>query len=71
MNKSNNTENAGAHSTTRAGESDYTDGEDVTHYLGNGDYKNGNRLEKNPYSNDVHEEEVGKVAQGNNLTEHE
>ncbi len=52
---------------TNEEKNDYGDGEDVTHYLGNDDYKKGNKLEENSYSDPVKKDEVGKVANGNDL----
>lgn len=64
--KDKNPQNAGAHSTVRKGGSDYTDGENVTHYLGNDDYEEGNKLEENPYA-DAPKKNSGKVAGGNKI----
>jgi hypothetical protein len=64
--KKEETENAGAHSSVRSGGSDYNDGENVTHYLGNDDYyPEDNSLSENPYSLGESGDEDGKVAQGN------
>jgi hypothetical protein len=66
MNKSQGQEakDRNAHSNFRKGLSDYNDGENVTHQLGNDDYKNGNNLD-DPYPEN--ENFDGTVAAGNDL----
>lgn len=57
-----------AHSNFRKGLSDYNDGENVTHYLGNNDYA-GSKL---PDPNDLNQNNFdGKEAAGNDFLEDE
>lgn len=57
-----------AHANFRRGMSDYNDGENVTHHLGNDDYKNGDNL-PDPYPEGA--EFDGKEAHGNQLDDDE
>lgn len=56
-----------AHSNFRHGMSDYNDGANLTHHLGNDDYKNGNNLTEPYLGKD--EDFDGSEALGNDLTE--
>lgn len=59
-----NTNVNSSHSNFRKGLSDYHDGENVTHHLGNDDYKNGANLPD--YSKDESNDRLsGKTAYGN------
>lgn len=58
--------NKTVHSNVRKGLSDFNDGNELTHYLGNDDYKNGNN-ESDPYADNLSFD--GSEAFGNDLTE--
>jgi hypothetical protein len=59
-----NTQNHGAHAGTRIGLSDYNDGANTTHYLGNDDYQDTDPIE-NPFKSEGDPLRDGKEAYGN------
>lgn len=57
-----------SHSNFKKDLNDYNDGANVTHHLGNDDYKNGSNLE-DPFANGDNPLLEGKVAYGNDLVQ--